>query len=365
MSASKLKVVRVITDLPPACYRLSSDGRKWNSLCEARQKLANWLALKGNPDGTQIYPGIKKMVAATGWQRTKVFDVLGDLKTIGCVISEHTRVKHGHIAEQGTALRRFDPAPLLTAHAAIKRNGIFVHLDTRKAKAEVQDSYDQESKIGEPTVRDSGQQSVIRATNSPALEDQTSVIQTNSPRLEHQQSAPRADTTVLSDRPNIPSPPTEENLVGWISDFIGQRSGLEEIPEAAVQKAVKGLAKRFGLEFVRPIVERFAERSKGVAGFETARGLFTMLAREAEDFYKEVKERVENEKFAAAYFAQQMARASIKTNNLEHQKDPEHDLDCAGFFGGSCSCGIETPTPVGDLGSVGESKSVHFVNELV
>src|SRR5258708_39460101 len=80
---SKLGVVRKITDLSPDCYRLSGDGRKWKALCEARQKLGNWLALKGNPDGSQIFPGIAKMVAVTGWLYGKTCYVLDDLTTIG------------------------------------------------------------------------------------------------------------------------------------------------------------------------------------------------------------------------------------------------------------------------------------------
>ena len=127
---SKLGTVRKITDLSPACYRLSSDGRKWKALCEARQKLANWLALKGNPDGTSIHPGIKKMAKVALWSRSKVFYVLEDLRLIGCIVNEEKL-----FSERGTALRRFDVGPLLHAHKILEQGQSFTHPDTRVKKS--------------------------------------------------------------------------------------------------------------------------------------------------------------------------------------------------------------------------------------
>ena len=259
MSAHKLKVVRAITDLPPACYRLSTDGRKWKSLCEARQKLANWLALKGNPDGTQIFPSVAKMISSTGWSHGKVCYVLDDLKTIGCIINEQKRRK-----ERGAFIRRFDPALLLAAHASIKRGEAFAHRDTRvqdsvqSGKATIQHSPDPQSKIDGPTVQDTEPQS----------------------KIEELQSNAGLDTTVLSDRPYIPTTPTEgkksEAAVSYFSECYGQVTGGKPLPIPLTKEEenqMQSLEERYGKRLYGKVC-RYWTQNRAVAGLNQVGSFF-------------------------------------------------------------------------------------------
>jgi hypothetical protein len=231
MGKSKLGIVRVITDLPPACYKLSTDGRKWKSLCEARQKLANWLALKGNPDGTQIFPGIARMVCVTDWSRSKVFYVLSDLELIGCVINENARTK-----ERGTSLRRFDPTPLLKAHEAIKRGERFCHATVQDSPNPESNIQDLQSKIEIPTVQDMEPQS----------------------KIEDLQSNPALDTTVLYDRPIKPTTTTVKKLaaVEWLSRFGHRKLGSFPINKAH-REELQVLADRDGLEMFKQVCKHW------------------------------------------------------------------------------------------------------------
>jgi hypothetical protein len=252
VSKSKLGVVRAITDLPPDCYRLSTDGRKWKCLCEARQKLANWLALKGNPDGTQIFPGIQKMMKPMGWSHGKVCYVLDDLQTIGCVVSERKRTK-----ERGTRLRRFDPSPLLAACAAIERGGSFKHADARVQDspqesnlqtATIQHSEDQESKIDRPRVQDTEPKS----------------------KIEDLQSNPGLDTTVLSDRPILTDHPTatekSDGLVGWMQSHYGQEKGILSVSDKE-KTQLKALSETYSVETIRKVWAYWIEnRPRGLDG---------------------------------------------------------------------------------------------------
>ncbi len=212
MKTSKLKVVRAITDLSPNCYRLSTDGRKWKTLCDARQRLATWLALKADPDGTRIYPGIQKMMEVTKWSHGKTCYVLDDLREIGCIISEGKLVRRGQVAEHGTSLRRFDPTPLLNAHAAIKRNEPFIHLDTRQSKSQAGRPRKSEIHDSKPVVQDSQQAEIQDSKPEIQLTEQESKIQ-------DQESNAGLDATALPDRPNIPTTPTEGKTSGAVVYF--------------------------------------------------------------------------------------------------------------------------------------------------
>ncbi len=231
MGHSKLKVVRAITDLPPDCYRLSTDGRKWKSLCEARQKLANWLALKGNPDGTQIFPGINKMVRVTRWSHGKVCYVLSDLGIIGCVVNENMRTK-----ERGTSLRRFDPLPLLKANEAINRGERFCHAtiqDSRNPESSIQEL---QSKIEKPTVQDTKPQS----------------------KIEGLQSNTGLDATV--DRPIKPTTTTETKLVAveWLSRFGHKK--LRSFPiNRRDRNELQALSDRDGLRMFKRVCKKWYE----------------------------------------------------------------------------------------------------------
>lgn len=233
---SKLKLVRTITDLPPDCYRLSTDGRKWKSLCEARQKLANWLALKGNPDGTQIFPGISKMIRVTGWSNGKVCYVLSDLEMIGCIVNENRRTK-----ERGTSLRRFDPAPLLKANEAINRGEKFFH-------PTIQDT-DQESKIAVSTFQDSTE--LNSKIDKPTFQD----TEPHS-KIEDLHSNAGLETTV--DRPIKPTTTTVKKLeaVEWLSRFGHKKLGSFPINRAH-RGELQALSDRDGFETFKQVCKEW------------------------------------------------------------------------------------------------------------
>src|SRR6267154_4989242 len=149
---STVKCLRDMCDFPPACYRISTDGRKWKQLCEDRRNLANWLAAKADPDGTNIYPGINKIMRVMDWSHGKTCYVLDSLQVIGCVAREN---KEGErlTSERGTAKRKFNLEPLRAAYEQIQQGVSFTHPRIHNTGPEIHDSPDQESKIEKPEVQ--------------------------------------------------------------------------------------------------------------------------------------------------------------------------------------------------------------------
>jgi hypothetical protein len=197
-----VKCVRDMCDFPPACYRLASDGRKWRQLCEDRQKLATWLAIKADGDGTRIFPGIKKMMNAMGWSRRKTCYVLHALQVVGCVVRESEDGKKLKTSEHGTARRKFNLEPLLRANEALQHGSEFTHAGV----AEVQDSPEPECKIGVSEVQDSIPEVQDWGSQSARFDSQSASLRCTQPTPNRHQ----------------PTPTTQAAGVG--KDLIGENS---------------------------------------------------------------------------------------------------------------------------------------------
>ena len=242
MSAAKgklstVKCIRDMSDFPPECYRLSSDGRKWRKLCDDRRTVSLWLASKANGDGTQIYPGVKSILKAQGWSRAKTFYVLDSLEIIGCVARETADGHKKLTSERGTAKRVFNVEPLRRAHDALEAGKTFIHPDprppkVRKAKAGVQNSDAVESNIAQPEVQDS-------AYLESNIEEPKSKIESWSPVLEDLESNLVLDPTVLLTESNRiqPTIPTEEPA--------GGTEGAGANPSGQCQKLITTLSEEY------------------------------------------------------------------------------------------------------------------------
>ncbi len=77
------KCVRDVRSVPPAAYRLASDGKKWRWMCEERRKLLMQMASYSNGDGTGIWPSVQRLADETGMNRRTAFRLLNDLRTLG------------------------------------------------------------------------------------------------------------------------------------------------------------------------------------------------------------------------------------------------------------------------------------------
>ncbi len=77
------KCVIDIRNVPPAAYRLPTDGRKWMQECRNRKQLLDHLATYANGDGTSIKPSLKTAATALGWSRRTVTYLIKDLITLG------------------------------------------------------------------------------------------------------------------------------------------------------------------------------------------------------------------------------------------------------------------------------------------
>ncbi len=174
-----VKCVRDMCDFPPECYRLASDGRKWKRLCGDRQKLATWLAIKADGDGTRIFPGIKRMMKAMGWSRRKTCYVLHALQVIGCVVRESEDGKKLKTSEHGTARRKFN-----------------------NAGAGVQDSPEPECKKGVSKVQDSIPEVQDWGSPSAGFDSPSASLRCTQPTPDrHQQSSAEDDVVGKSLKP--------------------------------------------------------------------------------------------------------------------------------------------------------------------
>jgi hypothetical protein len=77
------KCVRDVRSVPPAAYRLASDGKKWRWMCEERRKLLMQMASYSNGDGTGIWPSVQRLADETGMSPRTAHRLLNDLKTLG------------------------------------------------------------------------------------------------------------------------------------------------------------------------------------------------------------------------------------------------------------------------------------------
>jgi hypothetical protein len=270
MSANNLKCTNIVKRMPKERFRLPEDGdRKWKGVAARRKALLIELSTYANGDGTFIgesgrdySPSIETLLESASSERSlyRGLDALQTLKYL-------TWTRESHYQRRSYKIL----LPEAENHLPDQSEK---HLPNQleapaKSEAETADHLPNETK-------------------TPATAC--------------------GDTRLSPSFKEPPPPPRRKELVGWAVNFFGQQAGLENISEKVVEKSLDQLTKKFGFGFVRPIIEEFARRPKGCGGFETIRGLLVVLGREASEIFKIVRESVENERFAAAYIAQQEAK---------------------------------------------------------
>jgi hypothetical protein len=109
MAKDKTKPIRCLmdaTDLPPSAFALPNDGRKSAHKQNRRKALAQVLARRADPDGSNTRQSVTTMMAKTGMQRRTVFNVLAELRLLGFL-------KDGELHETGTRIRTLTlPTPM-------------------------------------------------------------------------------------------------------------------------------------------------------------------------------------------------------------------------------------------------------------
>lgn len=109
MVQDKTKPIRCLmdaTDLPPSAFALPNDGRKCAHKQNRRKALAQVLARRADPDGSNTRQSVTTMMAKTGMQRRTVFNVLAELRLLGFL-------KDGELHATGTRIRTLTlPTPV-------------------------------------------------------------------------------------------------------------------------------------------------------------------------------------------------------------------------------------------------------------
>lgn len=129
-----LVLARICARTSLADYRLPDDGRKWKVLAHQRMHLVDFLAVHGNPDGSQIWVGVDSMVKHLPFSKRAVFYLLDDLRKLRMLDDA------GLTSRRGTRVRRLNldhPAfRRAAAELTRKREGQGV----QDSRLEVQDS---------------------------------------------------------------------------------------------------------------------------------------------------------------------------------------------------------------------------------
>jgi hypothetical protein len=138
-----LRLSRDLREIPVHKYRLPKDRRKWKAIARERMALAEWLATHGDADGSNIFPGVTRMMDHFGWSRGKLFYLLADLKELRLLESEGLR------RERGPRVRRMNLQAFLGAEMPVSTSNPGGNVCGNRASlgAEVQDSREPKSKI--------------------------------------------------------------------------------------------------------------------------------------------------------------------------------------------------------------------------
>ena len=315
MNANNLKCTNIVKRVPLEAFKLPGDGpRKWKRVAERRKYLLAHLSSYANPDGTfargtkNYSPSEKTLLLEAVASRRSLYRLSDSLKTLGFL--SWTRPDHYHMRQYTIHIDKF-PSPNQVPN------------QSSDGKKQVPNQHETGAKSGDPSEKQVPNWTKTGATAGSNI------------RLYPPFEEP-------------PSPPTKKQLVGWIINFFGQRTGLDEIPDPAIERTVDRLANLFGLDFVRPVIEQFGRRQKGLSGFESIRGLLSVLSREAQEHFEQVKESVENARLAAEYEERQVERAAKRQAEeaaepvrLAEDKQEAHQPRCGLFFGSECSCQLE------------------------
>lgn len=173
----------------PEDFRMENDGRKWLQKARARRQLLAELASFADADGTNSFPGVKKLMRRLGWGRSTMFRYLDDLEVLGCMKPA------GRTGQRGTMKRELFP------------------LTTTKA---VPESDSQGPRLDESE----GPQGPTFDIRGPGLTPQSPRLESHSPTMMGH-NLPVSD---LPKKPALPTVPHQKRTVGrmaqsWAGKF--------------------------------------------------------------------------------------------------------------------------------------------------
>jgi hypothetical protein len=260
MSDSKpLRCVLVVRSLPLERYQLPTDGRKWRVAARNRRALLKELATYANADGTFTRDGKNYSPS---------------VETLEKFYSRATLYRHlDHLKELG----------LLTWTRSD-------HYERREYRILMSEQ-----------VSDSGQNQVSDSEKQVSHSPETGLTfksETQNQVSHSQKTGLIATSTIRLIRQNQ-EPPLPPEAVAEVCSKLIQASG-HDFSESEVSKTLTVLQKRFGTEYVLPIVELFLKRPKGLDNFDSPTGILRMLARESGEWFKDAKEQIENERLVVA-----------------------------------------------------------------
>jgi len=77
-----------IANLPIAAFELPEQRRKKHHSAEKRHILLTRYGAYADADGTNCYPGDKKIIERTGWSRSTIERLRGDLEMLGFMLAD-------------------------------------------------------------------------------------------------------------------------------------------------------------------------------------------------------------------------------------------------------------------------------------
>lgn len=88
-------------NFPIQCFVLFKDGRQWKDIAQARKSLYVHIARHGD----KAWPGIKGLMRKTGFSRRTVYNLLADLKELGCIEDATDSKGRKYSGERGPRVR--------------------------------------------------------------------------------------------------------------------------------------------------------------------------------------------------------------------------------------------------------------------
>jgi len=232
-----LRLSRDLREIPVHNYRLPKDRRKWKAIARERMALAEWLATHGDADGSNIFPGVTRMMDHFGWSRGKLFYLLADLKELCLLESEGLR------RERGPRVRRMNLQAFLGASAQDRVSnscGNRVSLE-----AEVQDSNEPKSKIRGAEVQ------------SMVGHDRPLTDQSQSQNL-RPLTRPSSTPPVEKGKSKKPATPQQVRyaIVGCLAkEAEAMQTALPNLRDADLKEDLKQLSARHGIPYDSSIIE--------------------------------------------------------------------------------------------------------------
>jgi len=178
---NKAPVFKAI-DFPAESFVLPKDGREWKKIANSRKLLFVTIAKHGD----KPWPGIQSLVKRTGIKRSQIFNLLADLKEIGCLVDAKDAEGRAYHGEHGTRVRAVDLSKLLpydeapTGWLTIKgakpllirfSKGAGVQFSQSRREDQESSSQEQESSSQEQASKSQEQESTPRVDTIEPLEE--------------------------------------------------------------------------------------------------------------------------------------------------------------------------------------------------